>query len=133
MALLIEIPAALYGFWICCDASSREYAILKNGVVVCPPNGDGRVIQIPCELSDAESLLAVATKFCPEAVPAIKGDCRTSVKLLPQQFRAKVQGGGLVSEHVHYLVCAGGTLRNTPVLDLPFVRIFLAEFRFTWR
>jgi len=73
MAVLIEIPPDLYDrFWICCDSSSRDYAILKNGVIVHGPNGDGRVIQIPCNLSDAENLLAVANKVFPEAVPAIK-------------------------------------------------------------
>jgi hypothetical protein len=30
------------------------------------------VIEILCELSEAENLLAVANKSCPDAVPAIK-------------------------------------------------------------
>ena len=73
MVVLIEIPPDLYDrFWICCDVASREYAILKNGVIIHSPQGDERVIQIPCELSDAENLLALAKRACPDAVPTIK-------------------------------------------------------------
>ena len=56
-----------------CDPASREYAILKNGLVVRrPKNGRyERVVEIFGEMRDAQLLLALANKICPVAVPAI--------------------------------------------------------------
>ena len=56
-----------------CDPASREYEILKNGLVVRrAKNGQyERVVEIFAEMRDAHLLLALANKICPVAAPAI--------------------------------------------------------------
>ena len=57
-----------------CDASSREYEILKNGLIVRRPN-DGhyeRIMEIACEVREAQMLLAIARRLYPDAVSAIE-------------------------------------------------------------
>ena len=56
-----------------CDRGSREYEILKNGLVVRrPKNGQyERVVEIFGEMRDAQLLLALANKICPIAAAAI--------------------------------------------------------------
>jgi hypothetical protein len=57
-----------------CDASSREYEILKNGLIVSQPK-DGhyeRIMVIPCEVPEAQMLLAIARRLYPNAVSAIE-------------------------------------------------------------
>jgi hypothetical protein len=57
-----------------CDASSREYEILKNGLIVGHPK-DGhyeRIIVIPCEVPEAQMLLATARRLYPDAVSVIE-------------------------------------------------------------
>lgn len=61
---------------------SVEYAILKNGVVVNNP-GAGRIIDIACELSEAESLLHIAQKLCPEVAPQLEDEIRVA-RILPR-------------------------------------------------
>jgi len=56
-----------------CDPASREYEILKNGLVVRRAK-DGqyeRVVEIFAEMREAQLLLALAHQICPDAVPAI--------------------------------------------------------------
>ena len=55
------------------DPASREYEILKNGLVVRrAKNGQHeRVVEIFAEMRDAHLLLALANKICPLAAPAI--------------------------------------------------------------
>ena len=56
-----------------CDPASREYEILKNGLVVRRAK-DGqyeRVVEIFAEMREAQLLLALAHQICPVAVPAI--------------------------------------------------------------
>jgi hypothetical protein len=56
-----------------CDASSREYEILKNSLIVRQPkNSDERIIEIPCEVPEAQMLLATARRLYPDAVSAIE-------------------------------------------------------------
>jgi hypothetical protein len=59
-----------------CDESSPEFSVLTNGCIDRRPNGNGnefeRFIQILCNKKQAEALLDLATRLCPEAVPAIK-------------------------------------------------------------
>jgi len=61
-----------------CDESSPEFSVLMNGCIDRRPNGNGngnefeRFIQILCEKKQAEALLGLATRPCPDAVPAIK-------------------------------------------------------------
>ena len=56
-----------------CDPASREYEILKNGLVVRrAKNGQHeRVVEIFAEMREAHLLLALANKICPLAAPAI--------------------------------------------------------------
>ena len=56
-----------------CRPSSREYDILKNGLVVRRvKNGKyERVVEIFAEMREAKLLLAHANKICPAAAPAI--------------------------------------------------------------
>jgi len=55
------------------DPASREYEILKNGLVVRrAKNGQHeRVVEIFAEMREAHLLLALANKICPLAAPAI--------------------------------------------------------------
>ena len=72
--MIIEISIDYYDrFLALCDPASREYAILKNGLVVRrPKNGRyERVVEIFGEMRDAQLLLALANKICPIAAPAI--------------------------------------------------------------
>jgi hypothetical protein len=72
--MVIEFAIDHYNrFLALCDPASREYEILKNGLVVRRAK-DGqyeRVAEIFAEMRDARLLLAVAHKICPVAVPAI--------------------------------------------------------------
>jgi pentatricopeptide repeat protein len=56
-----------------CVPASREYEILKNGLIV-RHSKDGRyerVVEILSEMQDARLLLVLAQKICPAAVPVI--------------------------------------------------------------
>ena len=59
-----------------CDESSPEFSVLINGCIDRLPNGNGnefeRFIQILCDKKQAEALLGLATRLCPDTVPAIK-------------------------------------------------------------
>jgi hypothetical protein len=72
--MIIEISHDQHDrFLALCDPASREYEILKNGLVVRRAK-DGqyeRVVEIFAQMRDAQLLLAVAHKICPVAVPAI--------------------------------------------------------------
>jgi hypothetical protein len=75
MNVIIEMPLDLYDrFWKQCELMGREYAILKNGLIVRRPKGDHyeRIIEIFCEVEDAKNLLAVAANICPDAAPPIE-------------------------------------------------------------
>jgi hypothetical protein len=52
-----------------CDSASREYEILKNGLVV--RFAKKRVVEIFAEMRDGQLLLALAHKICPDVAPAI--------------------------------------------------------------
>jgi hypothetical protein len=71
--IVIEmIPEHYDGFVAKCDIASREYSILKNGVVVRDSkSGEQRVIGILCDKVEAARLLYAATQLYPEAVHAI--------------------------------------------------------------
>jgi len=59
-------------FW--CDPGSREYSVLKNGVIVRRPQGDhfDRVIKIACTVDDALFLLDRAKQLYSDAIPDIE-------------------------------------------------------------
>jgi len=73
--MVIEFAIDHYNrFLALCDPVSREYEILKNGLVIRrAKDGDGheRVVEIFAELRDAHLFLALAKKICPVAAPAI--------------------------------------------------------------
>ena len=73
MKILIDMALEHYdGFVAKCDVATREYAILKNGVVIGNQKSDEQIIAILCERADAVMLLYAAGLLYPEAVAAIK-------------------------------------------------------------
>lgn len=58
------------GFVDKCDQSSREYAILKNGLVVQGDRSE-RIVEIRCDMEEVNKLLLLASKVYPEAVEDI--------------------------------------------------------------
>ena len=74
MKMIIEISLDHYDrFLEKCDASSREYEILKNALIVSHRK-DGhyeRIIEIACEVAEAQMLLDIARRLYPDAVSAI--------------------------------------------------------------
>jgi hypothetical protein len=74
MKVLIEMSQEHYDLLVAeCDITSREYSILKNGIVVRHQEAgrDGQTIQILCEKEEAEGLLETAVRLYPDAVPEI--------------------------------------------------------------
>jgi hypothetical protein len=73
--MIIEMSLDQYDrFLEKCDASSREWQILKNGLIVHHPK-DGhyeRIMEILCEVPEAQMLLAIARRLYPDAVSAIE-------------------------------------------------------------
>ena len=61
------------GFVDKCDQSSREYAILKNGLIIrrSKENHFERIMEIRCDMEEADKLLLLASKVYPEAVEDI--------------------------------------------------------------
>jgi hypothetical protein len=61
------------GFVDKCDTASREFAILNNGVIVrrCKEDYFERILEIRCDISDADRLLYLATTVYPDAVDDI--------------------------------------------------------------
>ncbi len=60
-------------FLLLCDPASREYEILKSGLVV-RRSKEGRYergVEIFAAMQDGQLLLALANRICPAAVPAI--------------------------------------------------------------
>jgi hypothetical protein len=67
----IEMPLGVYdGFVGKCDEASREYAILKNGLLF--QRGKDRLVKIECRMEDADKLRVVASDVYPDAVEHIK-------------------------------------------------------------
>ncbi len=75
MKMIIEMSVDHYDrFLEKCDASSREYEILKNGLIVSHPQ-DGhyeRIMVIACKVPEAQMLLATARRLYPDAASAIE-------------------------------------------------------------
>ena len=72
--MVIEFAIDDYNrFLALCDPASREYEILKNGLVVRRLK-DGQyeqTVEIFAQMRDAQILLVLGRKTCPAAVPAI--------------------------------------------------------------
>ena len=58
------------GFVDRCDKDSREFAILNNGIIIRRIKEDHfeRLLEIRCDITDADRLLYLATTAYPEAV-----------------------------------------------------------------
>jgi hypothetical protein len=75
MKVTIELPLERYDqLRDKCDTASPEFIVLINGCIDRRPKGNQfeRFIQILCDKEQAETLLGLATRVCPDAVPAIK-------------------------------------------------------------
>jgi len=72
--VIILMPLPIFdGFVDKCDKDSREFAILKNGVIIRISKVDHfeRLLEIRCDIIDADRLLFLATTLYPEAVACI--------------------------------------------------------------
>jgi hypothetical protein len=67
-------PPAYDGFIEQCEETSREYAVLKNGLIF------ERFVKIECTHEDAEKLLLLAIKICPDVVADIARGINTALK-----------------------------------------------------
>jgi hypothetical protein len=79
----IEMLLPTYdGFIKKCEEPSREYAVLKNGLIFRRKKDDHfeRFVQIECTLEDAEKLLLLAIKTCPDIVADITRGITTALK-----------------------------------------------------
>jgi hypothetical protein len=82
----ILLPLPVYdAFLDKCDQSSREYAILKNGLIFRQQKEDHyeRIVRIQCDLEDANKLLSLAIKIFPDAVADISKGITLSLKPPP--------------------------------------------------
>jgi hypothetical protein len=80
----IEISLPAYdGFIGECEESSREYAVLKNGLIFRRKTKDHHLesfVKIECTLEDAEKLLLLAIKTCPDIVADIARGITAALK-----------------------------------------------------
>ena len=72
VTILMSLPI-FDGFVDKCDKDSREFAILENGVIIRISKVDHfeHLVEIRCDLVDADRLLFLATTVYPEAVDDI--------------------------------------------------------------
>jgi hypothetical protein len=81
--VIIEIPLASYDTFIQqCEESLPEYEVLKNGFIFRRTKAKDieRFVKIDCTLEDANKLLLLATKVCPDAIVVIASGITTSLK-----------------------------------------------------
>jgi len=77
----IEMLLPAYdGFVEKCEETSREYAVLKNGLIFRRKKDGERFIKIECTVEDAEKLLLLAIKTCPDIVAEIARGITTALK-----------------------------------------------------
>jgi hypothetical protein len=72
---ILEISLRRYdGFVDQCDPASREYAILKNGVIVRRSQQDycEGTVEIQCTVAEAKALLDLAKQIYPSAASEIE-------------------------------------------------------------
>ena len=75
MKTLIAMPIATYqGLLGRCLLASREYAILKNAIISHVPTNarEGNMVEIFCDIEDAQLLLDLAKRAFPVAVADIE-------------------------------------------------------------
>ena len=64
--ILIEMSPENYELFVAeCDITSRDYMVLKNGVVAREGTDTGRVVRILCDQDEAVGLLEIATRRYP--------------------------------------------------------------------
>ena len=72
--VIIEMSLPVYDAFVDkCEQSSREYAILKNGLIIRRPkeNHFERLMEIHCDMEEVNKLLLLASKVYPEAIEDI--------------------------------------------------------------
>jgi len=72
--VIILMPLPVFdGFVDRCHKDSREFAVLRNGVIIRIPKEDhfDRMLEIRCDIIDADRLLFLATTGYSEAVACI--------------------------------------------------------------
>jgi hypothetical protein len=75
MAVLVKLPIEIYqGLMGGCLLSSREYAILRNSLIIHIPkeSQDENIVGFRCRIGEAKLLLDLARQCCPNAVPYIE-------------------------------------------------------------
>jgi hypothetical protein len=73
MRVLVTIPVEIYnGLLGRCSLLSREYLILKNGVINRDRSAGEPAVEILCEVPRAKFLLDLATLVYPQAAPYIE-------------------------------------------------------------
>ena len=75
MTVLVKLPIGIYqGFMGRCPLSSREYAILRNSLIIHMPkeSQEENIVEFLCRIGEAKLLLDRAWQFYPNAVPYIE-------------------------------------------------------------
>jgi hypothetical protein len=74
MKAFVTLPLEIYKLLLGrCSMLSREYLILKNGIIQQPEgSADGAMVEILCEVQRAKFLFDFATLVCPEAAAHIE-------------------------------------------------------------
>jgi hypothetical protein len=76
MKIVVDVSPANYDTLL--NKLSVVYALLKNGIVVHPSeNTQDQIIQIACDVGEAEMLLYCAREFCPEAASQFEEAIKT--------------------------------------------------------
>lgn len=81
--VIIETPLQAYdGFIEHCEESSREYAVLKNGLIFRREehNHVERFVKVECTIEEAQQLLLLSIKNCHEVVADIARGITTALK-----------------------------------------------------
>jgi hypothetical protein len=75
MKVVIEMPLLHYDRFVGrCSPASKEYALLKNGIIVRreKDNHYERILEIHCNEEEAKGLLNLGRNIFPDAVPEIE-------------------------------------------------------------
>jgi hypothetical protein len=76
------------GFVERCDPRSREYAVLKSGLIVRRPKAGHfeRIVEIECLLEEAKALLDLAKQIYPDIIPDIEKALAAPVRYIDLIF-----------------------------------------------
>ena len=76
MKIVVNMSSANYDSLL--NKLTVVYALLKNGIVIYPSEAtQDRLVQIACDVGEAEMLLYCAREFCPEAASQFEGAIKT--------------------------------------------------------